>query len=143
MNRSGFTYHVGAEAGLVLPLEKLAPVNVGEEVVRFDLCGAVSTETTNGITVQQSCEQITGGRWYNVAAREGQRFLQNLAVHLVDVLIVERRQTCQHLVEQDTQSPPINSLGVAIAKQKFGSKVFGSTAEGWSSRLVTRLIVDI
>lgn len=130
MNRSWITYHVRTEAGLVLPLEKLAPVNVCEEVVRFDLCGAVSTETTNGITVQQSCEQIASGRWYDVAAWEGQRFLQDFAVHFVDILVVEWRKACQHLVEQDTQSPPIDSLGVAITKQKLRSKVFGSAAEG-------------
>jgi hypothetical protein len=55
--------------------------------------------------------------------------LQDLAVHFVGVLIVEWRQACQHLIEQDTESPPIHSLGVAVAKEKFWGEVFGSSTE--------------
>jgi hypothetical protein len=87
--QEGKTYHVGTEAGLVLPLEKLAPVDVGKEVVRLDLSGTVGTQTALGITVQQTGEKITGGRWHNVATGEGQRLLQDLAVHFVCVFIVE------------------------------------------------------
>jgi len=85
------TYHVGTEAGLVLALEKLAPVDVGKEVVRLDLGGTIGTQTALGITIQQTGEKIPGGRRYDVAAREGQRLLQNFAVHLVGVFIVEWR----------------------------------------------------
>jgi hypothetical protein len=56
--------------------------------------------------------------------------LQDLAVHLVGVLIIEWGKARQHLVEQDTQSPPIDGLGVAIAKEKFGGEIFGSSTEG-------------
>lgn len=58
-----------------------------------------------------------------------ERLGKNLAVHLVGVLVVERRQSRQHLVQQHTQGPPIDSLGVALSMQKFGRKVFGCTAE--------------
>jgi hypothetical protein len=124
------TYHVRPEAGLVLSLEELAPVNVGEEVVRLDFSSAVGAQSAHGITVQQSSEKIPSGRRDNVAGRESQRLLQDLAVHLVGVLIIEWGKARQHLVEQDTQSPPIDGLGVAIAKEKFGGEIFGGSTEG-------------
>jgi hypothetical protein len=55
--------------------------------------------------------------------------LQNLAVHLVGVLIVEWWQASQHLVQQDTKSPPINRLAISITKKQFGSKIFRCSAE--------------
>lgn len=125
-----YTYHIRTEAGLILPLEQFAPVDIGKEVVRLDLCGTVGTKTTLGITIKQARQEIPSSGGNNVAAREGQRFLQNLAVHLVGVLIVERRQTGQHFVEQDTESPPVHGLCVSIAKKQFGGKVLRSTAEG-------------
>lgn len=45
------TYHVRPEAGLVLSLEELAPVNVCEEVVRLDFSSAVGAKSAHGITV--------------------------------------------------------------------------------------------
>jgi hypothetical protein len=92
------TYHVRSEAGLILPLEKLAPVNVGEEVVRLDFSGTVGTQSAHGITVQQSCEKIPSGRRDDIAGGESQRLLQDLAVHFVGVLIIEWRKTSKHLV---------------------------------------------
>jgi hypothetical protein len=55
--------------------------------------------------------------------------MKNLAIHIIRILIIEWWEASQHLVEQDTKGPPIHRLGVAIAKQKLRSKVFGSTAE--------------
>lgn len=37
------TYHAGLECRLVFPLKKLAPVDVGEEMVRFDFRSTVGT----------------------------------------------------------------------------------------------------
>jgi hypothetical protein len=98
-------------------------------VVRLDLRSTVRTQSAHGVTVQQSSEKISGSRWDNVAAGESQRLLQDLAIHFVGIFIVEWRQACQHLIEQDTESPPIHGLGVPITKEKFWSKIFGSSAE--------------
>lgn len=99
--------------------------------MRLDLSGSVGTQPALRIPVQQSREEIPRGGWDNIAAREGERFLQDLAVHLVGVLIVEWRQPRQHLIKQDTQSPPIHRLRVAIAKQEFRREVLGSSTERW------------
>jgi hypothetical protein len=111
-------------------LEELAPIDVGEEVVRLDLCSTVGTQSALGIAVQQAREKIPSGRGDDFAAGECQGLLENLAVHFVGVLVIERRKSCQHLIQQDTESPPIDGLGVSVAKQKFGSEIFGSSAEG-------------
>lgn len=97
--------------------------------MRLDLRSAVSTQAAHGVTVQQTTEKISCSRRDNVAAGEGQRLLQDLAIHFVGVFIIEWRQACQHLVEQDTESPPIHGLGVAVAEEKFRSEIFGSSTE--------------
>lgn len=123
------TYHIRSEARLVLSLKQLAPVDVGEEVVGLDIGRTIGTQATLGITIKQLGEKITRRVRHNVMAWEGQRLLQDLAVHLVGVFVIERRKTSQHLVEQNTQCPPIDALGVAIAQQKLWSEVLGGTAE--------------
>lgn len=125
-----YTYHIRTEAGLILPLKKFTPVDIGKEVVRLDLCGTVGTKTTLGIAIEQAREEIPSSWGDNVTAGEGQGFLQNLAVHLVGVLVIEWWQTCQHFVKQDTEGPPIHGLGVSVAKQQLGGKILRSTAEG-------------
>jgi hypothetical protein len=111
-------------------LKQFAPVNVSKEVVRLDLCGTVGTKATLRIAIEQARKKIPSSWGNNVTAGEGQGLLQNLAVHLIGVLIVERRQTRQHLVEQNTECPPIDRLGVSITKQQLGGKVLRSTTEG-------------
>ena len=123
------TYHVWSEAGFILPLQKLTPVDVGKEVVRLDLRSTVGTQSAHRVTVQQSTEKIPRSRRDDVAAGEGQRLLQDLTIHFVGVFIIEWRQACQHLVEQNTESPPIHSLGVAVAKEKFWSQIFRGSTE--------------
>jgi hypothetical protein len=61
-----------------------------------------------------------------------QGFGQNLAVHFVCVFVVEGWQACEHFVEQDAESPPVNSFGVATAGEEFRGEVLRGTAEGWS-----------
>lgn len=99
-------------------------------MVRLDLCGTVGTKTTLRIAIEQARKKIPSSWGDNVTAGEGQRLLQNLAVHLVGVLIVKRRQTRQHFVQQNTECPPIDSLGISVAKQQLGGKVLRSTTEG-------------
>lgn len=40
-HRRRYTYHAWFESRLILPLQKFAPVNVWEEMVRLDFCGSV------------------------------------------------------------------------------------------------------
>lgn len=123
------TYHVGLEAGLVLPLQKFTPVNAVEEVVRLDLSRALGSQTLLCVAVEQTSEEVACSRGNDLRPREVQRLGENLAVHIVGVLVVERRETSQHLVEKDTQCPPIYRLRVATTGEKLGSKVFGRTTE--------------
>jgi hypothetical protein len=58
-----------------------------------------------------------------------QWFSQDLAVHVVGVLVVERWQTRQHLVQKYTKCPPIDRLCIASASQQFRRKVFWCSTE--------------
>lgn len=127
----GQTYHVGTEARLVLPLKQLAPVNIGEEVMRLDLGGAVGTQPALRITIEQASEKVASSRGNDIAAREGQGFLEDLAVHLIGILIVEWRQAREHLVEQNAKRPPIDGLGVPIAEEQLGGKILRCSTESW------------
>jgi hypothetical protein len=100
-----------------------------EEVVCLDLCGSFGAKSRFCIAIEQPGKEVTGSRRHNVRAREVERFTENLAIHLVCVFIVERRQTRQHLVEQNAERPPIYRLGVAAAREKFRRKVLWSAAE--------------
>ena len=53
----------------------------------------------------------------------------------VAVLPLERRRPEQHLVHQDSQSPPINSTGVAIAFDDLRCDVFLSADKGVGSEV--------
>lgn len=64
------TYHIGTEAWLVLPLQQLAPVNVGEEVVRLDLRSTICTQTVLRIAVEKPSEKIPSSRRNHLRTRE-------------------------------------------------------------------------
>ena len=130
MNRIDFaTYHVRLEARLVFPFQELAPVNAVEEVVCLDLRSALCSETLLRVAVQETGEQVSCRRWHNFRARKVQRFCEDFAIHVVCVLVVERRQTRQHLVQENTKGPPIDSLGVACSRKQLWSKVFWGSTE--------------
>lgn len=124
------TYHIGLERRLILALQKLAPVDGVEEGVRLDLGRAVGTETLLRVTVEQLGQKVLGGRRYHVVAGEVEGFRENLAVHLVRVLVVEGRQSRKHLVQKDSERPPIHRLVVALSHKQLGRQVLGSTTEG-------------
>src|SRR5690242_12391672 len=123
------TYHVGLEAGLVLSLQQLAPVNAVEEVVRLDLGCALGSQTLLGVAVEEAGQEIACSGGDDLRPREMQRLGEDLAVHVVGVLVVKWWKTCQHLVEEDTECPPIYRLCVSAASQQFRSKVLGCSAE--------------
>ena len=95
----------------------------------LDLGGAVRTQATLGPAVEQVHEQVLGGGRYHFGPREVQRLGQDLAVHLVGVLVVVRGQPRQHLVQQHAQRPPVDRLAVTLAEEEFGREVFGGAAE--------------
>lgn len=97
--------------------------------MRLDLGSTVGTQSALGIAIKQPREKIPRSGRHNITAGEGQGFLENLAVHLIGVLVIERWQASKHLVKQDTKRPPIHRLRVAIAKEQFRGKVLGGSAE--------------
>ena len=107
----------------ILLLTQLVPVNIDKEVVRLDSCGTVGTKTTLLTEIKHLRQKIPSN---SITATEGQRLLQDLVVRLVDVLIVDRRQTRQHLLEPGTKGPLINGLYDPLPR----GKVFRSTTEG-------------
>lgn len=123
------TYHIGFEAGLIFPVQQFPPVDTVEELMGLDLRRAIHAQTFRGIAVEQFGEEITSSGRYDLGSREVKWFRQDLAIHVVSVLIVERRETCQHFVKQDSERPPIDCLGVAGTVKEFGCEIFGSTTE--------------
>lgn len=87
----------------------LASTGLDLSSVRF----CAGTKTTLVIEIKQARQKIPSN---SITAREGQRLQQDLAVHLVGALVVERRQTRQHLVEPDTKGSPIRGLYESITK---------------------------
>lgn len=85
------TYHIRLEAWLIFPLKQFAPIDVGEEMVSLDFGRTIGTQAALRITIQQARQQIASGGRNNVLAWEGQGLLQNFAVHLIGVLVIEWR----------------------------------------------------
>ena len=58
---------------------------------------------------------------------EGNFFTENVGKRRVTVLAFERRRTVQHFVDQNAQSPPVDSTGMPTALYNFRSDVlFGA-----------------
>jgi hypothetical protein len=125
-----YTYHTRLETGLILPLEQLSPVNAVEEVVCLDLGCTLGSQPLVRIAIEEPGQQISRSRWYNLWAREVQWLSEDLAVHVVGVLVVEGWQACQHLVEKNTECQPIDRLGVASTGEELGREVLGRSTEG-------------
>jgi hypothetical protein len=89
---------------------------------------AFDTEATCGVASEELSEDRACV--FGELVSEFKRLVQDLLVHLVGVLVVEGRQTVNHLVEEDTESPPIDGLVVAVTGENFRSEVFGSATEG-------------
>jgi hypothetical protein len=58
----GFTYHIGLEARLVLPLQQLTPVNAVEEVVRLDLSSSLRSQTLLCVAVEEAGQKVACSR---------------------------------------------------------------------------------
>lgn len=110
-------------------MQELSPVNSIEERVCFDLRRSLGTQSVLRSTIEQLYQKIFRGWRYDIGSWEMKRFGEDLAVHLIGVFVVVRRKTCQHLVEQYAESPPIYRLVVALTKKEFRRKVFRSSTE--------------
>jgi len=95
----------------------------------LDLCCAIASQPPRRITVQQSSQQVARSRRHNLRSREVQRLRQDLPVHLIRVLIVKGRETSQHLIQEHTKRPPIDSFGVALSVQQLGREVLWRSTE--------------
>jgi hypothetical protein len=104
-----------------------------EEVVSLDLCRTLGSQALLCIAVEQSSQEVARGRWDNLWTREVQGLGENLAVHVVGVLVVERWETRQHLVQKDTESPPIDRLRVPGAGEELGCEIFWCSTERWQT----------
>ena len=94
----------------------------------LDLICTIHTQPLRRITREQTSQDTLRCR-ANAFAKH-KRVLQDLLVHDIGVLIVVRRETGKHLVEEDTQCPPVDDFVVAFSVQNLGSEVLGCTAEG-------------
>mmetsp|Transcript_8424 Transcript_8424/g.21282 ORF Transcript_8424/g.21282 Transcript_8424/m.21282 type:complete len:302 (-) Transcript_8424:847-1752(-) len=106
------------------------PIDASEECMRLDIgrSGGTRAETLFGITCEQAFEETL--RWFRQIGRKPQLTVENLLVHDVDVLTVERRQTGEHLIDQRSQTPPVDRTAVSLTLEHLGGKVLGRTAKG-------------
>ncbi len=127
------------ECRVVFALQKLPPINGVEERVRLDLGRTIGAEPLGRVPVEQLRQEISGHGRHHVFVWEVERFVQDLAIHVVDHLVVERWQASQHLVEQHPEGPPVNGLIVVLGEQQLWSEVFGCSAKCIGSILVFHL----
>lgn len=130
--RGRSTYHTGLERWLNLLCHQPIPVDIpGEERMSLDLIPAVITQPPRRIPLQQSGHHAP--RFRGDVRREVERVGEDPLVHDVHVLIIERRQAGHHLVDQHTESPPVDSLGISLAFKELRGNVFWCSAEGYGS----------
>ena len=75
--------------------------------------------------------------------REGDLISQDICESCVSVLTFERRRAIKHLVDQDTQCPPIDCASVTTAFDDLGCDIFFCSHERVGAEVVdARLGVD-
>ena len=67
--------------------------------MRLNLGGTVGTKTLLRITIQKSGQEVPSSWRNDLGAWEVKRFGQDLPVHLIRILVIERRQASEHLIE--------------------------------------------
>lgn len=61
--------------------------------------------------------------------REMQLSLENVLVDDKGIIICERIDPCNHLIDEDSKSPPIHGFSMSLVLQYLGSKVFWRPTE--------------
>jgi hypothetical protein len=46
------------------------------------------------------------------------------------ILLVKRREPTQHLIEEHTERPPVDSTGIALSLDELGREILGRAGEG-------------
>ena len=77
-----------------------------EEWVPLDLLSPVHAEAFSRVAADKSCQDAARLAADDVTEDEG--IVQDLLVHHIRVLIVEGRKTGKHLVQEDTECPPVD-----------------------------------
>ena len=68
-------------------------------------------------------------------AREFDLALENLLVDGHGVVVIERVDSSDHLVGEDSERPPVDGLTVAFVEKHLGRQVLGGPAQGIGARL--------
>lgn len=112
-----------------LLLRQLLKVDVfRKEIMALDVFRTLDTKTAGGVAGEQLGKDGAGVFRELVSKFEG--LVQDLLVHLICVLVVEGREAVDHLVEENTEGPPVNGFVVAVSGENLGREVLGCAAEG-------------
>ena len=74
--------------------------------------------------------------------REPHWLVEDLLEELHRVLVCEGANACDHLVNQDAEAVPVDSLAVAFAQYNFGRDVLGCAAEGDGPRAWLEILAE-
>lgn len=97
-------------------ISQISPVYVPEEWVTHYVGSVVrgrGAETLRLVTIKQTSQQ--GFSLTCKVTLHLYRYVNDVIHHLLSILLVVRRSTTKHLVEQCTQAPPVGSLAVPVA----------------------------
>ena len=112
-----------------LLLHQQRPVNGGKEGMSLDVIDTVRprAKSVGWISFEESSQERLG--FCTGKLRHPQLGLEDLVHRLLPVLSLERKATCQHLVHQDAETPPIRGEVVAAPVDNLGSHVLNGTWE--------------
>ena len=107
-----------------LLVAQLLEVELAEEGVRENLVAAICTQAPAFIFLEQLLNYI----FCDVADTDSVPLLVrpsdfgslNIQEHYIAVLVIEGRDSCEHLVDQNAEGPPVGRVVVSRAKQHFG-----------------------
>lgn len=109
------------------------PVDVfREEWMFLDLVSAMVTQPPLRVPLQQSSHNTP--RFRRDVRREVEGIGEDSLVHNVHVLVIEWRQASHHLVDEHTESPPVNGLGIPLTLEELGGDIFRCAAESLEVR---------
>ncbi len=99
----------------------LAPKHNQVEMHFFFVGTLDGTQPLGGFRVEQLANQILGVGREVLGVRHGP--VHDLGVRLHRVLVVKRRVTGQHFVDEHAQGPPVDRLAVPLARHDFRRQV--------------------
>jgi hypothetical protein len=107
------------------------PGDLGKPRMVLDIIGAaMEVSQALGQISRDKLRQQIDGVWVQV----GRVFYPTTQDILVDLdrgaTVPERRETTQHLKDQDTQGPPVNRLVVALGGNHLRGEIIGCTTKG-------------